>query len=117
VKYRGFTFDLIHVPIYDHPQLFSSTLTPDINGSIYWVPKDQVETVENGMQPRLQIRHTPSPFGGGRNGSNNGIVAEWRTGALAELPTSSEAQLHTDWYTAQGLEALAVKHFQKYRVI
>lgn len=117
VKYRGFTFDFVHIPIFDHPQLFSATLSPDINGSIYWVPKDQVDTLENGRQPRMQIRNTPSPFAPGVNGSNNGIMAEWRTGALAGVPTSSRAQLHTDFYTAQGLECIAVKHFQKYRVI
>lgn len=117
VVYGGATIDFVHVPILDHPQLFSSTISADINGSIYFVPKDQVDTVDNGRQPRMQIRHTPSPFGMGRNGSNNGIVAEWRTGALAEVPTSSVAQLHTDWMTAQGLECLAVKHFQKYRVV
>ena len=97
LKYRGYTFDFVHVPIFDHPQLFSSTLRADVNGSLYFVPKDQVDT--------------------GANGSSNGIVKEWRTGALAEVPTSSVTQLHTDWYTAQGLECLAVKHFQKYRVV
>jgi len=117
IKYRGYTLDFIHIPLLDHPQLFSATLSADINGSIYWVPKDQVETVDNGRAPRLQIRNMASPFGGGVTGSNNGIMAEWRTGALAEIPTSSVAQLHTDWYSMQGLECLAVKHFQKYRVI
>jgi hypothetical protein len=117
LKYRHATIDFVHIPLFDHPQLFSSTLSPDINGSIYFVPKDQVDTLENGRQPRIQIRYTPSPFGAGRNGSNNGLMAEWRTGALAEVPTSSVAQLHTDWYSAQGLECLAVKHFQKYRVV
>ena len=116
LKYRGYTFDFVHVPIFDHPQLFSSTLRADVNGSLYFVPKDQVDTVDNGRQPRMQIRYTPSPFAGA-NGSSNGIVKEWRTGALAEVPTSSVTQLHTDWYTAQGLECLAVKHFQKYRVV
>lgn len=116
LKYRGYTMDLLYLPILQHPQVFSATLTPDISGSIYWVPKDQVETVDGGREPRLQIRYTPSPFSGA-NGSSNGIVREWRTGALAEVPTSSVTQLHTDWYTAQGLEALAVKHFQKYRVV
>lgn len=116
VSYRGYEIDFIHIPIFDHPQLFSATLTPDINGSIYFVPKDQVDTVDNGRQPRLQIRYTASPFMGA-NGSSNGIMKEWRTGALAEVPTSSVTQLHTDWYTAQGLEALAVKHFQRYRVV
>lgn len=117
LKYRGATIDFIHIPLFDNPQLFSATLSPEINGSIYFVPKDQVDTVENGRQGRLTIRNTPSPFGAGRNGSNNGIMAEWRTGALAEVPTSSVTQLHTDWYSVQGLECLAVKHFQKYRVI
>ena len=116
LKYRGYTFDFVHVPIFDHPQLFSSTLRADVNGSLYFVPKDQVDTVDNGRQPRMQIRYTPSPFAGA-NGSSNGIVKEWRTGALAEVPTSSVTQLHTDWYTAQGLVCLAVKHFQKYRVV
>ncbi len=116
LKYRGYTFDFVHVPIFDHPQLFSSTLRADVNGSLYFVPKDQVDTVDNGRQPRMQIRYTPSPFAGA-NGSSNGIVKEWRTGALAEVPTSSQTQLHTDWWTAQGLECLAVKHFQKYRVV
>jgi hypothetical protein len=118
LKYRGFTFDFVHVPIFDHPQLFSSTLVADINGSIYFVPKDQVDTVDNGRQPRIQIRHTPTPFmGSAANKSANGIITEWRTGALAEIPTDSTMQLHTDWQTGQGLECLAVKHFQKYRVV
>lgn len=118
LKYRGYTFDFVHVPIFDHPQLFSATLAADINGSAYFIPKDQVDTVDNGRQPRIQIRHTPTPFSGSNaNGSANGIVHEWRTGALAGTATSSVMQLHTDWYTAQGLECLAVKHMQKYRII
>ncbi len=116
LSYRGFEMDFIHLPILDHPQLFSDTLTPDIAGSIYWVPKDQVETVDGGRAPRMQIRYTPSPFMGA-NGSSDGVMKEWRTGALAEVPTSSVAQLHTDWYTEQGLECIAVKHFQKFRVV
>lgn len=118
LKYRGYTFDFVHVPIFDHPQLFSATLVADINGSLYFVPKDQVDTVDNGRQPRMQIRHTPTPFmGSSANKSANGIITEWRTGALAEIPTDSTMQLHTDWETAQGLECLAVKHFQKYRIV
>lgn len=117
LSYGGYEFDFIHVPIFDHPQLFSSTLRPDVNGSLYFVPKDQVDTVDNGRQPRMQIRHTPTPFmGNAANKSANGIVTEWRTGALAEIPTSSTMQLHTDWETGQGLECIAVKHFQKYQI-
>jgi hypothetical protein len=117
LSYGGYEFDFIHVPIFDHPQLFSADLRPDVNGSMYFVPKDQVDTVDNGRQPRMQIRHTPTPFmGNAANKSANGIMTEWRTGALAEIPTSSTMQLHTDWETGQGLECLAVKHFQKYQV-
>ena len=118
VSYRGYELDFIHIPIFDHPQLFSSTLVADVNGSVYFVPKDQVDTVDNGRQPRIQIRHTPTPFmGTSANMSANGIITEWRTGALAQVPTSSDSLLHTDWQTQQGLECLAVKHFQKYRII
>ena len=118
VSYRGFTFDLVNIPIFDHPQLFSTTLSPDIYGSIYFVPKDQVDTIDNGRQPRIQVRYMASPFmGGGANISSDGVITEWKTGALAPNPTSSVAQLHTDWLTNQGLECLAVKHFQKYRVV
>jgi hypothetical protein len=117
LSYGGYEFDFVHVPIFDHPQLFSSTLRADVNGSLYFVPKDQVDTVDNGRQPRMQIRHTPTPFmGNAANKSANGIITEWRTGALAEIPTNSTMQLHTDWETGQGLECLAVKHFQKYRI-
>ncbi len=115
ISYRGCEIDFIYLPILDHPQIFG-TITPDITGSIYFVPKDQVEIVGGGRAPRMQIRYTPSPFMGS-NGSSDGIMKEWRTGALAEVPTSSVAQLHTDWYTEQGLECIAVTHFQKYRVV
>jgi len=118
INYRGYNLEFVHIPIFDHPQLFSSTIRPDINGSIFWVPKDQVDTMENGRQPRIQIRYTPTPFTGrSATGFANGMVHEWRTGALAEISTSSVSQLHTDFETYQGLECIAVKHFQKYRVI
>lgn len=116
LSYGGAEMDFIHIPIFDHPQLFSATIAPDINGSIYWVPKDQIEVVGGGREPRMQIRYTPSPFNGA-NGSSNGMIKEWRTGGLSENQTNGDAVLETHWYSAQGLECLGVKHFQKYRVI
>ena len=117
LSYGGAEFDFVHLPIFDHPQLVGDIL-PDISGSLYFVPKDQVDTEGNGRQPRMQIRYTPTPFiGTSANTSANGMWREWRTGALAEVPTSSEMVLHTDWETAQGLECIAVKHFQKYRIV
>jgi len=115
LSYSGAEMDFAYLPIIDQPKLFGPTVTPDINGSFYWTPKDQIGTVGGGMAARIRMRYTPTPFAGA-NGSSNGIIKEWRTGALAEIPTSSTAVLHTDWYTSQGLECLGVQHFQKYRV-
>ena len=116
--YGGYNFDFIHIPLFDHPQLFSATLRPDVNGSLYFVPKDNVDTVDNGSQPRMQIRYMAKPFAGNSaNMSSNGMVTEWRLGALAEVPTSDVMFLQTNWETNQGLECLAVKHFQKYRIV
>lgn len=115
ISYRGCEIDFVYLPILDHPQIFG-TLSPDITGSIYFVPKDQIEVMGGGRAPRMQIRYTPSPFAGS-NGSSDGVMKEWRTGALAEIPTNSTANLHTDWYTEQGLECLGVQLFQKFRVV
>lgn len=116
VSYRGYEMDFVHIPIFDHPELFSSVLRPDVNGSIYWVPKGSIDTVGGGQEPRIKIRHTAKPFTGGPNVSTNGIITEWRTGALADVATDDTLQLRTNWETAQGLECLGVKLFQKYRV-
>lgn len=118
VKYRGAVIEFVHIPILDNPDVFSSDLDADINGSLYFVPKDQIDTVENGRQPRMQIRYMKSPFsGGGANYSSDGLISEWMTGAMAPVPTDNVMALTTNWYTVQGLECLGVEHFQKYRVI
>lgn len=118
LKYGGYTFDFVHIPLFDQPQLFSATIRPDVNGSLYFVPKDNVDTVDNGSQPRMQIRYTPTPYNGtAPNRSANGMVTEYRVGALAEVSTDSTQYLQTNWTTSQGLECLAVKHFQKYRIV
>lgn len=114
-SYGNFQFEFIYLPIFDHPQLFGPTITPDINGSIYWIPKDKVQVEGGGMEPRMQIRYLPKAMAGG-NSMSNGIITEWHTGALAPIPTSSVAVWKTDWITNQGLELLGVKHMQKFRV-
>lgn len=115
VEYGNWELDLVRLPILDHPQLFPYAVMPDIVGSIYWVPKDKIQVVGGGMETRLQIRYLPKPQMGG-NSYSNGIITEWYTGALAPIPTSSTSVLHTDWWSNQGLEALGVKHFQKFRI-
>ena len=114
--YGNFEFEFVYLPIFDHPQLFSTTVTPDISGSVYWVPKDKVQVEGGGMEPRMQIRYLPKPMAGG-NSLSNGIITEWHTGALAPIPTNSTMVWHTDWITYQGLECLGVKHFQKQRIV
>lgn len=115
-SYGNFEFDFINLPIFDHPELMGPTVVPDINGSIYWVPKDKVQVVGGGMEARMQCRYQPRAFAGG-NAISNGIITEWHTGALAPTPTNSIAVWKTDWYTNQGLECLGVNHFQKQRII
>jgi len=118
ITYRNFKFYFMNMPIFDNPEVFSSTIEPDVYGSIFFVPTDSVETVDNGRQPRLQIRYQESPFAGSSaNISSDGVITEWKTGALAPVPTDGTMALQTNWHTNQGLEALAVAHFQKYRVV
>jgi hypothetical protein len=106
IKYRGFTFKLVHVPIFDHPQLMGTNLA-DINGSIYFVPDGSVNTVGGGQEFE----------GSSANRSSDGMVTEIRTGGLAEFSTSDEMILKTTWKTYQGLEVTCPKHIQKYRLI
>lgn len=113
-SYGNFEFEFIYLPIFDHPALFGPTITPDINGSVYWIPKDKIQVEGGGMEPRIQIRYLPKAMAGG-NSMSNGIITEWHTGALAPIPTNSQMVWHTDWYTVQGLEMLGVKHMNKFR--
>jgi hypothetical protein len=115
VEYGDFDLKLIHLPILNHPQLMPYSVMPDIVGSIYFVPMDKVQVVGGGMEPRLQIRYLEKPHLGG-NSFSNGIITETVTGMLAPYPTSSTSVLNADWWTNQGLEALGVKHFQKFRI-
>lgn len=116
VEYGDADLKIVKLPIFNHPQLFPPAVVADIVGSIYWTPMDKVQVVGGGMESRLQIRYLPKPHQGG-NSFGNGIITETYTGMLAPIPTNSKAALHTDWYTNQGLEALGVKHFQKFRLI
>lgn len=114
--YGNFTFEFIRLPIFDHPQLMNNTVMPDITGSVYWVPKDKIQVEGGGSEGRLQIRYLNKAMAGG-NSYSNGIITEWYEGALAPTPIGDTMYLKTNWYTVQGLEALGVKHFQKYRTV
>jgi hypothetical protein len=115
LSYGNAEFEFVHLPMFDHPQLFPYGIVPEMVGSTYFTPKDRVQVEGGGMEPRLQIRYLQSPMAGG-NAVSNGIISEWHTGALAPTPTSSLMVWHTDWWTNQGLEILGAKHMQRFRV-
>jgi hypothetical protein len=115
-KYGNAEFEFVHLPIFDHPQLFPMGIVPEMVGSVYFTPKDRIQVEGGGMEPRFQIRYLPKPMAGG-NSMSNGIITEWHTGALAPIPTSSLMVWHTDWWTNQGLEIIGAKHMQRFRVV
>lgn len=115
VSYGNAEFEFIHLPIFDHPQLFPYGIVPEMVGSTYFTPKDKIQVTGGGMEPRIQIRYLPKPMAGG-NSQSNGIITEWNTGALAPIPTNSVMVWHTDWWTNQGLEVLGAVHMQRFRV-
>lgn len=115
-SYGNFNFEFIHLPLFDHPQLMSQTVLPDVVGSVYWIPKDKIQVEGGGMEARMQIRYLPKPMAGG-NSISNGIITEWNTGALAPIPTSDQMIWRTNWYTNQGLELLGTKHMQRFRTV
>lgn len=115
-SYGNFEIEFVDLPIFDHPQLFNNTVTPDISGSLYLIPKDRIQVEGGGMEARMQIRYLPKPMAGG-NSFSNGVITEWNTGALAPIPTNDSMYWRTNWITYQGLEMLGVKHMQKFRTI
>lgn len=112
-SYGNLEAEFIHLPIFDQPELFPYGIVPEMVGSTYFTPKDKVQTIGGGMEPRLQIRYLPKAMAGG---TTNGIITEWSTGALAPIPTSSVMVWHVDWVTNQGLEVLGAQHMQRFRV-
>lgn len=117
LSYGNAEFEFVHLPMFDHPQLFPYGIVPEMVGSVYFTPKDRVQVVGGGMEPRIQIRYLANPMAGGTSSqSSNGVITEWHTGALAPTPTSSLMVWHTDWWTNQGLEILGAKHMQRFRV-
>lgn len=116
VRYGNAEFEFVHLPMFDHPQLFPYSIVPEMVGSTYFTPKDKIQVEGGGMEARLQIRYLANPMSGGSSSQSNGIITEWHTGALAPNPTSSVMVWHTDWWTNQGLEVLGAKHMQRFRV-
>lgn len=107
-KYGTRSFEFVPISLFNHPKLLNAS----IKGSVYWIPKDQVNVEGGGTEPRIQIRYMPHGISGG-----NELIGEWMTGALAPRPNGEEANCKTHWISHQGLECLGAQHFAKQKVI
>ncbi len=120
VTYGKYTFEFINIPALDNPQMFGSNIRKDIAGSLYFIPKDDIEIVGdgNGRADRLRIRYQKTPFtGSSASQFSDGVTHEWRDGALANPPIGDEMAFNTHWFTEQAIEMLGAAHSMKYTII
>lgn len=111
LKYGGFEFNFMVVPMFDHPVTLASGTIPD---NIYFLPLDNKVKVEGGgSDTQIRVRYVPrqTPYG-------DDMTNEIHYGALNVVNPNGEGMFNgTDWVTAQGLEVLAPQHLVKQRVI
>lgn len=115
VTNNGYNLEFVNLPILDQPDLFGGTM---ISKSIYFVPKNaQVKTTGNSSEPSLQIRYFPR-MSNTPGMDNGGLISEINSGAFNVVnPNGTIAEMRTEWYTVQGLQALGVAHMARMRVI
>jgi hypothetical protein len=116
-SYKGMMADMAVMPILDNNKMFSQT---DIVKSIYYMPEDSVKTLDNGMQPRVQMRYQNHGLGPVNKGDK--IWGEWHSGPLSPVsPAMSvgedRAIWRTNWKTHQGVEVLGAQHLAKSTVL
>jgi len=112
-SYKGMVADLAVMPILDNSKMFSQT---DIVKSIYYMPEDSVRTLDNGMQPRVQMRYQSHGLGPVNKGDK--IWGEWHSGPLSPVAPamgieSDRAIWRTNWKTHQGVQVLGAQHLAK----
>jgi hypothetical protein len=111
LRYGGFEFHYMVVPMFDHPVTLASGTIPD---NIYYLPYDGKVKVEGGgSDTQIRVRYVPrqTPYG-------DDMTNEIHYGALNVVnPNGEGAFMGTDWLTYQGLEVLAPQHLVKQRVI
>lgn len=116
-SYRGMTAQMAVMPILDNNKMFSQT---DIVKSIYYMPEDSVKTLDNGMQPRVQMRYQSHGLGPVNKGDK--IWGEWHSGPLSPVAPAmgienDRAIWRTNWKTHQGVEVLGAQHLAKSTVL
>lgn len=113
-SYGGMNANLIVMPILDNNKMFSQT---DIIKSIYYVPQDSVQTLDNGVQPRVQMRYQSHGIASNINKGDN-IWGEWHSGPMSrvtpQLGIENDRSIwRTNWKTIQGVEVLGAQHLAK----
>ena len=97
----------------DHPQKFGAGVGT-VGKSIYGIPKGNVNTIGNGVVPRIQMRYMKHGFAAGKGTE---MIAEWQTGGMAQNPTDGDATLTKHWLTNVGNEQAGVKQFSVQRAL
>ncbi len=115
--YGGMVAQMAVMPILDNNKMFSQT---DIVKSVYYMPEDSVKTLENGMQPRVQVCWQTHAIGGVNKGDK--IWGEWHSGPLSPVTPAMSVEndraiWRTNWKTHQGLECLGAQHLAKLQVL
>jgi hypothetical protein len=113
LNYKGMKADLAVMPILNNNKMFSQT---DIVKSIYYVPESSAKTLDNGMQPRVQMRYQSHGLGPVNKGDK--IWGEWHSGPLSPVAPAmgienDRAIWRTNWKTHQGVEVLGAQHLAK----
>jgi hypothetical protein len=117
LNYKGMKADLAVMPILNNNKMFSQT---DIVKSIYYMPEDSVKTLDNGMQPRVQMRYQSHGLGPVNKGDK--IWGEWHSGPLSPVAPAmgienDRAIWRTNWKTHQGVQVLGAQHLAKQIVL
>lgn len=117
LNYKGMKADLAVMPILNNNKMFSQT---DIVKSIYYMPEDSVKTLDNGTQPRVQMRYQSHGLGPVNKGDK--IWGEWHSGPLSPVAPAmgienDRAIWRTNWKTHQGVQVLGAQHLAKQIVL
>jgi len=112
-SYKGMVADLAVMPILNNNKMFSQT---DIIKSIYYVPESSAKTLDNGMQPRVQMRY--QSHGLGPVNKSDKIWGEWHSCPHSPVAPAMDIEndraiWRTNWKTHQGVEVLGAQHLAK----
>jgi len=113
LNYKGMMADIAVMPILDNNKMFSQT---NIVKSIYYVPESSVKTLDNGIQPRVQMRYQSHGLGPVNKGDK--IWGEWHSGPNSPVSPAmgienDRAIWRTNWKTHQGVEVLGAQHLAR----